>query len=136
MDSFESERGTRVDAFVAWDRFRVCACVDCRDQVVTQTWGLHVRSTTTSDDTVIVMRLIAMRGVGVSPSLFRCSLVVLFRFLFLATRDTSACHLLSLHLSLHLRVSHPRTLTSLSRCVSFLILPARPSFSMGITRTR
>jgi len=32
-----------------------------------------VRSTTTSDNTVIMMRLIETRGVGVSPSLFRMS---------------------------------------------------------------
>lgn len=137
MDSFESERGTRVDAFVAWDRFRVCVCVcmrawiawDGRDQVVTQTWGLHVRFTTTSDDAVIVMRLITMRG-SVSVSISLPSRPLLPISLFLATQDTNACHPF-LSLSLHLRVSHPRTFMFLSRYVSSLISPAPPTSFFG-----
>lgn len=66
-----------VDTFVAWDRLRVCAWI-VGDRVVTQTWGLRVRSTTTSDDAVTMMRFIATRDVGVSPSLFRRPLVLLF----------------------------------------------------------
>lgn len=132
MDSFESERGTRVDAFVAWDRVSACVrAVDCRDQVVTQAWGLHVRSTTTSDDTVITLWLIAMRGVGVSPSLFRRPSVLLSSDCSLSRRKIRV-HATSLFLSLHLRVSHPRTFMSLSRYVSSLISPAPPtSFSGG-----
>lgn len=60
-----------------------------------------MRPTTTSDDVVIVTRLIAIRGVGVSPSLSRRSpLALLSRFLSFAILDTSARHL-SLSFSLY-----------------------------------
>jgi len=95
--SFESERGTRVRRCSHCVGSSSCACVNCGDRVVTQTWGLRVRSTTTSDDVVIVTRLIAIRGVGVSPSLSHRPLVLLSRFLSFAILDTSARHLLSLY---------------------------------------
>lgn len=108
------------------------------ERVVTQTWGLRVRSTTTSDDAVIMMRLIATRSVGVSSSLFHRSLV-LFRFLSLATQDTSARHLPSpLFLSLCIFASLIRVLFRSYRDPSRLLFrPHRQLLSpVRITLTR
>lgn len=101
-----------VDAFVAWDRLRMCACmharVDCRDRVVTQTWGLRVRSTTTSDDTVIMYdaayRDVRCGSVSVSISLASRHALPISLSLSRHKIRVHATFLLSLSLSLHLCV--------------------------------
>lgn len=107
------------------------------DRVVTQTWGLRVRSTTTSDDAIIMMRLIATRSVGVSPSLFHCSLV-LFRFLSRDTRYECTPPSFPLFLSLCIFASLIRVLFRPYRDTSRLLFrPHRQLLSpVGITLTR
>lgn len=116
-------------AFVAWDRLRVCAWIGSLPRHGGFACVLLPPATTP----VIVTRLIAARGVGVSPSLSRCPLF-LSLFLSSATRDTNVHHLHSLFPFAFSHLPFAYFFLSSSWRVSYFARAASFFSSFGITR--